>query len=100
MKKSIGILIILLLSLSTQAFASQTELFSPFSVEGNSVVENKEILSCKNPSTSIQNDDDQSTNGEPLCWYCTKYSYGGGENGVPKYKVCIEGFWSNICRTS
>ncbi|MEH7121797.1 hypothetical protein V7122_09425 [Bacillus sp. JJ1532] len=110
MKRSIVILLILMLVVTTQAFASQNDVIKPFNAEGVdsenikagqvfTTIEEKSNLKFDGPDATINSlNDDESTNGEPLCWYCTKYAYGGGDGNVPRYKVCIEGFWSNICR--
>lgn len=110
MKRIIVILLILMLFVTTQAFASQNNVIKPFNAEnvdleniiaeqGFTTIEEKSNIMSDWPDATINNlNDDESANGEPLCWYCTKYAYGGGDGNVPRYKVCVEGFWSNICR--
>lgn len=167
-KKHIVISLILLLAISTQAFASpknnipakdekvevneetvvnevnkanevkevkvetvvneKTEVTEKNELE-QSTMDSDEKQKVESPGEITNNpDEDNSTDAEKLCWYCTKYIYGGGEpctksSGeidnpassslsdeaitpsdfqtdcyVPKYKMCVDGFWSPNCR--
>lgn len=145
MKKSIVIMLILLLAISTQAFASPKINISAndqkveVSDEGEgeateeieaeqTIVDSEEKLKLEWSGELTNNlDEDNSTNAEPLCWICTKIVEGGGhpcsnsndeisiltsssltdvaitssefqtDCYVPKYKVCVDGFWSPVC---
>lgn len=113
MKKNIMIILILLLTISTQTFASQD----------NNNPNVNQIGQVSNLLT-----DDNSTEAQQLCWVCTKFITGGGhactnsnaeassldlssqnsENSpdsdfetncyVPRYSVCVEGYWATYCR--
>jgi hypothetical protein len=115
MKKHIAILLILLLAISTQTFASSKEnmLTNDEKVEvaektqvtndNESLMETE--LQQNNQDTKekldvsgleeISNrlDEDDSSVAETLCWVCSKYVY--SEN--PKFYVCVDGYWSKNC---
>lgn len=140
-KKHIVISLILLLAISTQAFASPKNNM-PVNDEKVEVSEEAEVtekIDSVQPTTdSVEKleaessdemtnnpNGDNSTNADKLCWVCTKYIYGGGgpckksigetddptssnltneviapsDCYVPKYRVCVDGYWSPNCRT-
>ncbi|KOP84087.1 hypothetical protein LIS82_22380 [Cytobacillus solani] len=116
MKKHIAILLILLLAISTQAFASSHNyiLINDEKVEvtekakvtdANEVSMETELQLANHDSRekleperleelSISLDDDDSSIVDKLCWVCTKYVH----SEDPKFYVCVDGYWSKYCR--
>ncbi|WP_313803525.1 hypothetical protein [Cytobacillus sp.] len=115
MKKYIALLLILLLSITTQAFAitknnsladdEKTEVTEKnIGTDVNEVtMENglqqtnyklREKLELNWPGElQINLDEEDSSINDKLCWVCTKSI----TNKDPNFYVCIDGYWSKYC---
>ncbi len=113
-KKQMAILLIFLLAISTQAFASSNNYMLTKGEKGE--VAEKTIVTDVNEDSmemdlqqtndpgeelepnkmeelSINLDEDNSSAAETLCFVCSKYVY----NDNPKFYVCVDGYWSKNC---
>lgn len=116
MKKYIALLLILLLSITTQAFAisKNNSLANDEKMEvteknkvtdvNEDTMENglqqinydsREKLELNWPGEiQINLDEEDSSITDKLCWVCTKFI----SNKDPNFYVCVDGYWSKYCR--
>ncbi|QED47301.1 hypothetical protein [Cytobacillus dafuensis] len=110
MKRSVFMLLVFLLAITNQAFASpknnvQTndekvevaEITEVTDVNEVTVeTELEQILKLDlewSGELSNSLDEDNSSNADKLCWVCTKLIV----SEDPKYYVCVDGYWSKYC---